>query len=364
MTDADRFLATIIATPDDDAPRLVFADWLEEHGDADRAEFIRLQIAVSREPSAEPRRRADELLAANRSRWMIPGIPGVQSFHRGFVEHLHISADDLIIHADRIGTAAPIVGLRLSAAADRTVRIMLIPWLARLRRLEILNDAIGPRLPIWFRPGAFPELRSLDLRNNRLWAEHVGTLAILAANLPKLERLNLSGNPLGDEGLLHLASTTTLGNLAELVIASDGIDDEYRIGSHGIAAFATSPIAPRLRTLVLDNQSIGDAGLAAIAGSPIFCDLVHLDLSRNGIGRGEPDWVDSLCDSIHLDRLRLLELRNNLLSDSASRIREWSGLSRGCTVDLRGCPIPDTILRLLRNSVHSNCLRLDGGDWK
>src|SRR5262249_29891094 len=32
-------------SPEDNAPRLILADWLEEHGDSDRAEFIRLQLA-------------------------------------------------------------------------------------------------------------------------------------------------------------------------------------------------------------------------------------------------------------------------------------------------------------------------------
>ena len=37
--------AQAAAADDEDAPRLVFADWLEEHGDSDRAEFIRVQSA-------------------------------------------------------------------------------------------------------------------------------------------------------------------------------------------------------------------------------------------------------------------------------------------------------------------------------
>jgi uncharacterized protein (TIGR02996 family) len=41
---ADALLAEILANPDDDAPRLIYADWLEEHGDLDRATFIRIQI--------------------------------------------------------------------------------------------------------------------------------------------------------------------------------------------------------------------------------------------------------------------------------------------------------------------------------
>ena len=40
------FLADIAAHPEDDAPRLIFADWLEDHGQPERAELIRLQCRL------------------------------------------------------------------------------------------------------------------------------------------------------------------------------------------------------------------------------------------------------------------------------------------------------------------------------
>jgi len=46
LTEADAFLADIIANPADDFPRLVYADWLEEQGEAQRAEFIRVQCRL------------------------------------------------------------------------------------------------------------------------------------------------------------------------------------------------------------------------------------------------------------------------------------------------------------------------------
>ena len=44
--DAERagLFAAVKQAPDDDAPRLVLADWLEENGQPDRAEFVRLQL--------------------------------------------------------------------------------------------------------------------------------------------------------------------------------------------------------------------------------------------------------------------------------------------------------------------------------
>lgn len=48
MTDGADLLAAVLANPDDDTVRLVYADWLQEHGDEARAEFIRVQIELAR----------------------------------------------------------------------------------------------------------------------------------------------------------------------------------------------------------------------------------------------------------------------------------------------------------------------------
>lgn len=48
MTHADAFIASILAHPEDDLPRLVYADWLEENGDHERSEFIRVQCEICR----------------------------------------------------------------------------------------------------------------------------------------------------------------------------------------------------------------------------------------------------------------------------------------------------------------------------
>jgi uncharacterized protein (TIGR02996 family) len=46
-TDEAALLNSVIGAPDDDLPRLIYADWLEENGRSERAEFIRLQIAAA-----------------------------------------------------------------------------------------------------------------------------------------------------------------------------------------------------------------------------------------------------------------------------------------------------------------------------
>src|SRR5262245_10028348 len=47
MNEREALLRAVCENPDDDTPRLVFADWLQENGEEDRAEFIRLQIRLA-----------------------------------------------------------------------------------------------------------------------------------------------------------------------------------------------------------------------------------------------------------------------------------------------------------------------------
>src|SRR5262249_36789673 len=57
----DAFLEDIVAHPEDDAPRLIYADWLDEQDapeDRARAEFIRVQCALARTEEEGPRRWA------------------------------------------------------------------------------------------------------------------------------------------------------------------------------------------------------------------------------------------------------------------------------------------------------------------
>ena len=75
MTHDDAFLQAIIESPDDDSLRLIYADWLDDHGQAERAEFIRVQLGLGQLPVADPRRaglvlRRQELLAGHQEDWV------------------------------------------------------------------------------------------------------------------------------------------------------------------------------------------------------------------------------------------------------------------------------------------------------
>ena len=77
MTPDEAFLRAVREAPEDDAPRLIYADWLEEQGDSDRAEFIRVQCALARMGRSDPRwrplwDRERDLIVANGNAWSAP----------------------------------------------------------------------------------------------------------------------------------------------------------------------------------------------------------------------------------------------------------------------------------------------------
>lgn len=50
MTEQEALYRAVLEDPDDDTVRLVYADWLDENDQPERAEFIRVQIALAKEP--------------------------------------------------------------------------------------------------------------------------------------------------------------------------------------------------------------------------------------------------------------------------------------------------------------------------
>jgi len=104
VTDGDALLRAILADPRNDLLRLVYADWLEETGQYDRARFIRVQIELARIFSKKMQIVENELLGPigdrvwqRRREWALP-IPvrelwptavGGWEWRRGFPEVWH-----------------------------------------------------------------------------------------------------------------------------------------------------------------------------------------------------------------------------------------------------------------------------------
>jgi uncharacterized protein (TIGR02996 family) len=240
MADDESLLAAIDAAPDADEPRLAHADWLERHGDPERAEFIRLQIEHARSPWL-PTDRADELLAANRERWLEgrPSPPGVEwQFERGrpegllvkdevaFLEHWKVLLGRPVgwvtFHGLRWPTnltSSPVLGrirrLRLNntLADDELFReILTSRWLERLDGLALSRADL--REPSWSLIGSSPRLaglRELSLDHDRPYFRPTAAdldALLRSPNLAALRVLDLSGNSFSEDGVAQLADTT------------------------------------------------------------------------------------------------------------------------------------------------------------
>src|SRR5262249_12640860 len=117
-TNEAALLRAIAEENDDDTGRLVLADWLEEHGDSARAEFIRVQCELTAPKLPEKRRdtlrlRERELLDAHRHEWVEAfGLPMEDvRFDRGLIAGMRLSewefpGKELLdaAHASRLAT--------------------------------------------------------------------------------------------------------------------------------------------------------------------------------------------------------------------------------------------------------------------
>jgi uncharacterized protein (TIGR02996 family) len=150
MTQDDAFLADIIANPDDDAPRLVYADWLEDHGQPDRAAFVRVQCQLARLPHDDERRedleaKERELLRRHRREWLRPlrGLVSKCEFRRGFVEQGTATAAAFARRAEDIYRGTPLRYLMLGGRTRRADQLAACPHLLRLASLTLYANGLG-----------------------------------------------------------------------------------------------------------------------------------------------------------------------------------------------------------------------------
>jgi uncharacterized protein (TIGR02996 family) len=228
-------LAAIITHPDEDTPRLIYADWLQENGDEDRAEFIRLNCKLLRkwkmnvrDPKDPDCVRMEALERQHGEAWLrrMPKLPGVRwwCFWRGFPSIQVSDCTTVLKHAKKIWAAAPV------------------------ERVDI-NDLAGAKALA--KSPYFGRVRVLGLN----WVGRSG--------LPALREL--LGSP-------------KLTNLRNLVAFSCGLGDA------GAKVVAESPQLSGLEVAFLDCNEIGDEGAKAIAKSPYLKSLTNLDISRNYFG--------------------------------------------------------------------------------
>jgi uncharacterized protein (TIGR02996 family) len=105
MTHDEAFLQAILESPEDDLPRLVYADWLTDQGDP-RGEFVHVQCLLARLPGEDPRRphleaRQRQLLDRHQDEWLGALRPLLcrWTFRRGFLDEAAVHAATYLAHS-------------------------------------------------------------------------------------------------------------------------------------------------------------------------------------------------------------------------------------------------------------------------
>lgn len=318
MTDIRTELLRAALASTDDAERLVYADWLEEHGEIARAQIIQLQCEIARLDPHDRRRielqwEADAVLWELGDRWRdeLPALDGVEwlELERGFASAVRVHGlDTLYRFAHEIAGAAQVYRVDVKSDSRRETSPaptrhgvtapaapVALPWL-RVVRVDCIaqyyaRDAIslGTELELtgdddvlgWFERAADAPLTRFSVIGNIFagpgfvarvvaapWA-----VGLTAFDFPShwIDYNKSYGNDprLGVDGALAL---TRLTQLASLTL------DRQRIGS---ALGRLVGELPALRELSVRECECTDlGGLERSGGAP----LRRLDLSGNAFG--------------------------------------------------------------------------------
>jgi uncharacterized protein (TIGR02996 family) len=225
----DVLFQAVLAEPDDDTPRLIYADWLEERGDP-RAEFIRVQCGQANLPfflEDDPRfkeqqarlrvlsRRWDGALRRRLARGPLRdqarrrrGLIGGWAYRRGFIEAIAMQIGAFLDHAEAVFRQVGPVRYVRFPVRELPGRPARSPYETREMILRLSESPYLARLT------------TLDLHNNHLHDEEAGLLAA-SPYLVGLRTLDLSHNWITMDGERTLRRSMCLRGLTTLYLANN-----------------------------------------------------------------------------------------------------------------------------------------------
>lgn len=240
-----------------------------------------------------------------------------------------------VLGAEDFWGVGPFVELREQAVEPGDVMVTVDPLdLERIKTLAASYD--------------LTEVRALSLSRNALDTAAICALVQIEGLFTGLERLDLDGNVLGEEGVQALLSVLDGAALRELTL------DHAMLGSAG-ARLLFSREWPSLTRLSLESSQIGPSGLHGLEELELPA-LKTLRLPGNPLGDDGARWllecralrgvealdltdcslhagvVHALLESPHLDDLRQLRLGLNVIPHQAQELLfEHPHLSRALT---------------------------------
>ena len=362
MTDAAALLAAIRHAPDDDAPRLVYADWLEEHGQPERAEFIRVQVESANLPWDDQRwnplsEKAKKLLEARGEEWIEPFAwlspggktevyldkptiegrgGGVQlnwvdpspsdmgdvappyerafDFHRGFVRRIHLEPEALLRFPDHF----------VALGSPPRALIRWSPEIGNQGRVAELWAGVSRVL----RTGAFSDWAFSNFNHEVGWlplladdaevARHVSGLYIdegqgvltdsaliaLYPLVPLLEDLHLAYSQWSPATIRELGRYGLNRRLRHLDYRENRSAASRISAADTLAAIAEVGSWPRLQSLTLDGLESVGGEVVSLVRDGLLPALRKLSFSGPG---GTPEFFAAIIQNPHLAHVGRIE---------------------------------------------------------
>lgn len=307
-------LRAIAEDADPDEPRLVYADWCEEQGDAARAALIRVQLELAPLPSWDARRialevQASALIREHEARWLaaLPRVAGIEwsGWSRGFVEQAKLDSFAVLADAHETLAGLPVQRLVVPWPADaaEAAASRALPSVRELRIERAIRDDEEPH---WLAQAAvLGTLHELQLMDG--YAPQSGTRAILMSpHLRQLRSLRMERHQTGIEGV-HAIVEADFPELTSLALSELGdtetswSDWDNGLDVDALAALADWAGLSRVRALDLSGNRIEAEGFDVLFGSPHLTRLESLTLHYVFANVDEMPWSN-------LEHLRLRAL--------------------------------------------------------
>jgi uncharacterized protein (TIGR02996 family) len=385
MSDEHALFIAILAQPDEDVPRLMYADWLDEHGDAagrGHAEFIRLQIELARGGLNDRRRktvtdRYTALENAHGKEWLAPfhvacgGVPVSHVFRRGFISDIAGESKLPAVFPD-LAAMYPVQRVDIdfswaqSTGQDST-RMAECPALARLRWLECrrfpedFGKAVlaSPHLAGlqtlylqwgWLENGVELVSRSpvaQNLKHLWIWGASVGSITpgrgfgkILETEWPALTQLRLDNLAVGEHGMLAVVREAVNRGWHAVHV------DEHQISEPGVTTALGLVLASNLRSVSLTRYCDLNTTPTPVPDDAKLLSLSHFHTDGDSLLR----WVVANVPPGRFNRLALSH--STLLTSTVRTFAKWTGLAHLNELDLRGNQIDDAGAAALAASPH------------
>jgi len=364
-----QYIDRIVEAPDDDAPRLQYADYLTSQNDP-RGEFIRVQCALAKrarhgEEYWSLRQRELDLLAIHGPDWRAavraalgPGAPSQIQFQRGFVESF--PNDDcfgdvgprllqkvptlrhlVVTMYDTTSTKKSVweeVGLGDDPPQHTTDELSRCERFGQIDQLSIKSDPMSGEPPTSEQLAALlgspwlQSLKSLQFRGlglDRRFSRMLGTLPALK-QLRELEfEFNFKGDRFPSFGKSGLQNTLESFKWS-------GVQTRRRIRK----LFGKGITFPRLKRLDFDSGDLDDHVAKAWSANDRISPISFLRLEGSFRERG----VSAIVQAPWATQLKTLSLSSETMNDNA-------------LTAIAGCPARDSLEEL---SVQAGCMGVGG----